>query len=65
MAYTIKTGRGVEFLDSVHEEAGAALGFARELVRQGRRNVRIHDAAGRAYTVEAFEAATAPIRRDD
>lgn len=58
--YTIMTGPGRGEFDSRHETDQQALAFARELVRQGRRNVRIVERGGTSRTVVEFEAAMRP-----
>jgi hypothetical protein len=55
MGYTIMTGPGQGTFDSAFETSGDALKMARELVRQGRRDVRVVDEDGCSFTVTAFE----------
>ncbi len=55
MPYTIMTGPGQGVFDSSHDTDAHAIKMGRELMRQGRQNVQIIDADGRAFSVEGFE----------
>jgi hypothetical protein len=55
MPYTIMTGPAPGQFDSAHDVDANALKMARELIRQGQKNVRIFDDDGKSFSAEAFE----------
>ena len=55
MGYTIMTGPGEGAFDSAFETSSDTLKMVRELVRQGRKDLRVVDEEGRSYSATAFQ----------